>query len=111
MSYSDFRKRVEESNDYGSKCDLSWEEETIPLLHSGFTEPTSKDPSKGTLTIQLFFSNGSYRIRIQDRERGEQAFLDCGSLNGCFERLEAALREAELDWAVSNVFRRNGSAY
>lgn len=78
--------------------DFSWEEGTVPLLHSGFTEPCLRDENKSQLAVQIYFSDGRYWARIQDREIQEQAFWDAGTLVAFFERLDGALRGDDLIW-------------
>lgn len=107
MSYADKRKERAESETNTSRFDFSWEERETPLLHSGFTEPCSGDETKSVLFISIWFANGSYRCRIQDRQADEKAFFELGTLQSCFTTIEAHLNKGSLDWTPDRA-ARNG---
>lgn len=107
MSYAEKRKEREEGSVNLSRHAFDWEQERTPLLHDGFQEACTGNPSKGVLFVSFWFANGSYRCRIQDRQADEKAFLDVGTLDGVWERLEKALAADELDWSPDHV-SRNG---
>lgn len=107
MSYADQRAQRLERDANQSLHDFDWEVKNVPLLHSGFLEPCKRDESKSTLFVSIWFSGGNYRLRIQDRELNEKAFLVVGTLCDAFANLEHALRENLLEWTPDDV-RRNG---
>lgn len=108
MSYAERRKRSEDNDQSHYRHDFGWEEQQLPVLHSGFTEPVSKHPEKSRLFVSLFFANGSYRARIQDRETDEKAFLDVGTLREFLDKVESALANDALDWTPDRQ-SRNGT--
>lgn len=107
MGYLDERQKARDLSATGGREDHSWEEEKIPLLHSGFLETTTHGDPKSVLSVQFFYSHGRYRVRIIDRQNNEQAFLDVYTIVGCFEKIEIALGGDALDW-VPMKSGRNG---
>jgi len=107
MSYADKRKERQESEANTSRFDFSREERETPLLHSGFLESCQGDENKSVLFISIWFANGSYRCRIQDRQADEKAFFELGTLHDCFQKLEAVLNNGTLDWTPDRA-ARNG---
>lgn len=111
MSYADKRKlrTADEANQ--DRHDFTWEEQNIPLLHTGFMERVSGAADKGTLFISFWFSNGEYKCRIQDRNVNEKAFFAAGTLVDVWTRIEAALEQWNLEWTPDNQrgLRVNGS--
>lgn len=87
------------------------EKEHLPLLHSGFIETCSNDPTKSAFFLTIWFANGSYRGCLLDREAGEKAFVDFGELMDTFAKLQTGLDTLTLDWQPDNrsKYSRNGS--
>lgn len=108
MGFLEQRQKAKEETTNGYRFDFSWEKQHVPLLHDGFLESVEGSEGKSVLSIQLFFSNGRYRARIQDRQNREQAFCDVGTLAEAFEVLERGLREDQLDWMPYQESRRGG---
>lgn len=109
MSYAEKRQKRKDSDVNLSRHDFDWEQERTPLLHDGFQEVCAGDSGRGVLFVSFWFANGSYRCRIQDRQSDEKAFLDVGTLEGSWERVEHALANDALDW-TPDVKARNGYA-
>ena len=107
MSYAELRKQRESVDGNTDRHDFRGDLERFPMLHSGFTEACPGDHSKSVLTLSIYFSNGSYRVRVQDRARDEKAFLDVGTLSQALDRLEEAIAENALDW-TPDIARRSG---
>lgn len=96
MSYAEKRKERAQAEQNQDVLDYTWEESNTPLLHSGFIEPTEKDPSKSTLSLHLYFDAGRYWCRLEDREAGEQAFTVVPGLENVFSELEKLLQADDL---------------
>lgn len=111
MTYAEQRDARRSADANFSKHDFSWEEEHCPSLHSGLMEPLPNRPGYGALFVSLWVSNGSYRVRIQDRSVDEKAFLDVGTLENVFSKIDEALLGDSLDWTPDKVARtgRNGT--
>lgn len=108
MSYSQLRESRQKDDANCDRFDFSWELESIPLLHSGMTETCRNNPAKSVLGLSIFFANGSYRVRIEDRQEDEKAFLELGNLREAWITIEAAIQENRLDWTPDSR-RRNGT--
>lgn len=109
MSYTEQRDARKSSEVNNTRHEFEWELEHVPLLHSGFMEPTPNRPEYGILFLSIWFANGSYRIRLQDRGNDEKAFLDCGTLDGVFQLLEQHLIAGTLDWTPDRASRNGRS--
>lgn len=107
MSYAEQRERRQKEDANVSKHDFGWEEEQLPMLHSGFLERCKGDDSKSAFFLSIFFANGEYRCRLQDRQADEKAFIRVTSLRGLFEQLEAALSADDVEW-TPDKYQRNG---
>jgi len=92
MSYAEKRKERIEAEQNQDVLDYNWEEQSTQLLHSGFIEPTTQDPTKSTLSLHVYFDSGRYWCRLEDREAGEQAFTTVLGLQNLFEELEKMLQ-------------------
>ncbi len=108
MSYVEQKKKRQEESVNVGRFDFGWEVEHLPTLHSGFLEPCAGDESKSTLFLSLWFSNGSYRFRLQDRSSDEKAFGECGTLAEAFSTIEEKLNAGTLDWSPDKRGRSNG---
>ena len=111
MSYAESRKARQESDVNVGRHDFDWEEQQCPTLHSGFLEPCSGNADKSALFLSIWFSNGSYRVRLQDRSSDEKCFADIGTLKSAFEKIEELLNTGSLDWSPDHHQRvsRNGT--
>ncbi len=87
-----------------------WEVDTVPVLHSGFTTGCIDNPSKQILYLSVFYSDGSYMCRLQDRTTKEIAFLEVKGLKGLFQELEQKLKTGKLAWKSEKKWQGNGSA-
>lgn len=108
MSWSSLKSDQRTSDENFAPVDHSWEEERLPTLHSGFIEPTTKDLTRSQLAIQIYFTNGTYRARVQDREDGLQAFVQGTNLETLLDVVEAALNSRTLDWSIMRERSHNG---
>lgn len=108
MSWSSLKSKRESEDVNFAVVDHSWEEERLPTLHSGFSEPTTKDLNRSQLAIQIYFTNGTYRARVQDREDGLQAFVQGTNLESLLDVVEAALNSRTLDWSIMKGSNNNG---
>jgi len=102
------RKKQEGNLD---RHDFAEEKEHLPLLHSGFVECCTHDPSKSAFFVQIWFQNGEYRGCLLDREAEEKAFCNFGELMDTFSKLQDGLDKLTLDWVPDKrkVYNRNGS--
>lgn len=108
MSYAEQRKQRQESEVNVGRHDFGWEEEHLPTLHSGFLEPCAGNADRSTLFLSLWFANGSYRFRLQDRSSDEKCFGDTGTLAEAFTVIERMLNDGTLDWSPDKRARSNG---
>lgn len=111
MSYAEQRKQQRDQGQNHSRFDFSWEEGECPLLHSGLTTMCTKEPNRGQLSMQVYFSNGRYHCRLMDREFGEQAFIDLASLGTSFAEIEQAIKNQSLDWQPMRANRNGNSGF
>jgi len=102
MSYVKHKADSETAEATVEACDHSWAEERVPLLQSGFMEPTALDANRSIIALQLYVSNGTYRARVQDRQDSVQAFVNGTNLETIFDAVEAGIRERTLDWKPMN---------
>lgn len=107
MSYAELRKRLHEDSRNHDRHDHSWEETTVPNLHSGFIEACPNKPGTTQLTVTLFYHDGSYQARILDRANDEKGFVELGTLAQALERLEEALVTDRVRWRPDSA-SRNG---
>lgn len=108
MDYAELRKQRQDKDASTDRFDHSWEQAHCPVLHSGFLECLNGDESKSALFLSLWYSNGAYRVRLEDRQAEEKAFLEVGGLEELFERLDGVLRSTGLDWSPDVRRRQRG---
>jgi hypothetical protein len=108
VHYSDIREAQKQEEVSQDAKAFQWEKENIPLLHSGFTSPSEKDPAKAILGLSVYFDDGAYVARLQDRDAGERAFMEVGSLSKLFDQLELALKSGRLHFKKVTNYRGNG---
>ena len=101
MSYAEHRAKRESGSTNTDLVDHSWEEENVPLLHSGLIENCAGVDGKCVLALSIYYQNGAYRCRIHDRASDEVAFTRIVSLGTFFTQMEGNLRDDELDWTPS----------
>jgi len=108
MSFLARREAARQNDQNVSRHDFSWEEQNVPLLHSGFTEPNPHRSEYGILYLSVWFKDGGYRIRLQDRSSDEKAFLEVGTLGALFSEIEHALDTESMSWSADRA-SRNGN--
>lgn len=106
MSYAEQKAKRQAEDANVGRHDFSWEEKELPTLHSGFMEPCVNKPEHSTLFLSLWFNNGSYRFRLQDRSSDEKCFGDAGTLREAFQAIERMLVSGDLDWTPDSGRRR-----
>lgn len=113
MSYVKIKEARKAGETNEALVDFGWEVERVPLLHSGFIEATTHDETKSILAIQIYFQNGTYRARVQDREDNIHAFINGSNLESLLDVIEEALRVGSLDWQQTKPFsgHRNGTTF
>jgi len=109
MTWSTIKSQRQQTDANFAPVDHSWEEERLPTLHSGFIETTTKDLTRSQLAVQIYFCNGTYRARVQDREEGLQAFVQGTNLESLLDCIEAALNSRTLDWSLMKGMNGRGS--
>lgn len=85
--------------------DYSREEQEVPLVHAGFVERVPNNPDWSALLVTVWFSQGKYTCRVQDRVGGDRAFFDSPSLLGLWQALDEAMTRDELVWRPEKVTR------
>lgn len=56
-------------------------------------------------TITLFFSDGAWKVCLNDKDSSCVAFVTAGSPVGALEVAEAALCQGALDWRLQKAFK------
>ena len=107
MDYAEYRAERASQETNADRHDFSWEQEHIPLLHSGFLQSLPGDVTKSCLRLTFFYSKGSYHCLLMDKETREKAFLNVETLGEGLAAVEEALRNSTLDW-VQDEYDRNG---
>ena len=110
MHYSDMREAQTHDLVNTDPDHHKWEMDTMPVLHSGLTTGCVNDPSKNILYLSLYYDNGTYIVRLQDKSSKEKAFLEVSSLKDLFKVLEVKLKSGKLVWKPDRVWTGNGSA-
>ena len=110
MDYAEYRKLAAAKEATTDRHDFSWEQEHIPLLHSGFLQCLGGDHSKSVLRLTFYYSNGSYHGLLMDRQAREKAFIDVGTLCEGLAAVEEGMKMNTLDWRQDN-WDQNGKRY
>lgn len=108
MHFNDIR---EASKDQEYNHDIKkhdWEHDNMPTLHSGFTTGTSDEPKWNVLFMSLYYNEGSYMVRLQDRQTHERAFVEIDTLEGLFPTLELLLCSGRLKFRPERSFSKEG---
>ena len=98
MDYAELQTNRRESTVAVDTTAYNFERERIPILHSGFTTATKADAAKSVLQLHIYFSHGTYMVRIEDRQDNIQAFLEVSGLANLLEELEAAIVGDTIRW-------------
>jgi len=98
MSVQDARAKRKQVDSNQDRFEFKEEKESLPNLHSGFTEECSKQPGKSAFFLSLWFSNGQYKACLLDRESEEKAFYNIGELFNILSVTETALQQDLLEW-------------
>ena len=109
MSYETVRKLRQSRSEEKVSNANEIETERFPVLHSGFTTPSTRDPSKNTLSVLIYHNGKSYMCRIEDREDDLRCFVKVPGLVDLFELLEQLLAADDLDWSEQKPWGRNGA--
>ena len=98
MSVQDQRRERQSQDANTDKFDFKEEKETLPYLHSGFTEECTKQPGKSAFFLSVWFSQGQYKACLLDRESQEKAFFNVGEIYNLLAVTETALMRDLLEW-------------
>ncbi|MGI9501694.1 MAG: hypothetical protein ACR2RE_01390, partial [Geminicoccaceae bacterium] len=96
MHYADLRKKQKEESQNTDRRHHTWEEQTFPTIHQGFITALPSDPSQSTLQLSIYYTDGSYWVRILDRLADEKCFYEIEHLETMWNDLEKALLEGKL---------------
>lgn len=107
MSYETLRNRRQQVTTDLDHTAFEQERTAVPTLHSGFLQHTTKDPNKSILQLHLYFANGSYVVRLEDREDDVQTFIECPTMVGCLDEVERQISSELCRWVPMR--RRNGN--
>jgi len=98
MSVQDARAKRKQVDSNQDRFDFREEKESLPHVHSGFTEECTKQPGKSAFFLSIWFSNGQYKACLLDRESEEKAFFNIGELFNVLAITETALAKDLLEW-------------
>ena len=98
MHFNDIREAQQNQQVNIDPSSHEWEQEHMPTLHSGFTSGTSKDPKWNVLFMSMWYKEGMYMVRLQDRETGQRAFIEIESLDNIWRELEIKLVSGRMAW-------------
>ena len=98
MSVQDARTKRKQADSNLDRFEFKEEKETLPNLHSGFTEECSKQPGKSAFFLSIWFNNGQYKACLLDRESEEKCFFNIGELYNVLSIAETALAKELLEW-------------
>lgn len=71
-----------------------------PALHEYLTLDWLEGQLRITSTVSISISNGSWRVRLADRENGLVCFVTGESFEGALDALEKVLAAGTADWRV-----------
>ena len=98
MNVQDKRRQRKSLDSNIEKFEFKEEKETLPNLHSGFSEECSKLPGKSAFFLSIWFSGGQYKACLLDRESEEKAFFNIGEIYNVLAITETALEKDLLEW-------------
>jgi len=98
MNVQDKRRQRQTVDANLDKFEFKEEKETLPNLHSGFSEECSKQPGKSAFFLSIWFSQGQYKACLLDRESEEKAFYNIGEIYNVLAITETALAKDLLEW-------------
>jgi hypothetical protein len=98
MNVQDMRRQRQSLDSNVNKFEFTQEKETLPNLHSGFSEECSKMPGKSAFFLSIWFSQGQYKACLLDRESQEKAFFNIGEIYDVLAVTEEALANDMLEW-------------
>lgn len=75
-----------------------WEKDNVATLHSGFTTSCIHDPNWNVLFLSMWFANGCYMVRLQDRENKERCFVEMETIDKLFQVLDLKMKTGRLPW-------------
>ena len=98
MTWESYRRLVEDKEVNVDTTDWSWEEEHIPLLHSGFLESTTGKKPRARLSITLVFAKGHYSAKVSDRVSRCSVWLELAGLNEFLLNIEELIKAGDIHW-------------
>lgn len=111
MTWDSYRKLSDDTEVNQDAKSFPWEEEHIPLLHSGFLECTKGRKPKCRLVITLLFTRGQYVMKLTDRVSHKVAWIDSPPLANIFEWLEDHIKTGEVNWESEDWQTNNGNEF
>ena len=75
-----------------------WEKDNVPTIHSGFSQACIHDPNWNILFLSMWFANGTYVVRLQDRENKERCFVEMETLDKMFQVIDLKMKSGRLNW-------------
>jgi hypothetical protein len=111
MHFNDIREAQSKEEINLDLRDHIWEKDNMECLHSGFTTGCSDDPNFRVLFLSLWYRDGMYIVRLQDREKGERCYVETETLENLFQNLELLLKSGRLKWKPDGIPSKNSQGY
>lgn len=111
MSWDSYRKLDDDAAVNHDANDFSWEEDHIPLLHSGFIETTTGRKPKCRLVLTVLFTRGQYVLKLTDRVSHKVAWVDGPPLANLFEWLEDQIKVGGINWEIEEWNKPEGTSF
>ena len=108
MDFLEAREAQQNSEVNEDSVEHLWEKDNVPTIHSGFTTTCLNDPNWNVLFLSLWYANGSYVVRLQDRENKMRAFVEVESLDKLFQVLDLKIKSGRIPWKPEKAtFKEN----
>lgn len=96
MHFNDLREMMESDSKETEGIDLNFEMENWPLFVSGLTTGCSKNPKFNVLYFSMWWANGVFLVRLNDRETDKTAYIEFETLHKLFDELELRLKSGRV---------------
>lgn len=103
MHFNDMREAQHKDSVNHHELEFAWENEKCPCLHSGFITGSSADPKFNVLYLSMWFAEGIYLVRLNDRETRSTAYIELDSLKDFFETIELKLAAGRVAFRPSKT--------
>ena len=107
MEFNDLREMMKADSTEVEGNNFSWEEEHCPTLHNGFSTASKKEPKFNCLYQSMWFSQGIYLVRLNDKETATTAYLELETLKDFWETIEGKLVTGKLPFRQARNSERN----